>query len=78
MAIHREGGMAHHSGTIVVERSYWHKWFSLFGKVDMHGKKIRGFIYRNHSQVWDCGHTINTYYYVTQKDMFKLKLKGRA
>jgi len=71
--------MAHHSGTIeIVKITDWHKWFSIFSKIDMHGKKIRGFMYRHHAQAWDCGHTINTYSYVTQKDMFKLKLKGRA
>lgn len=68
--------MAAHSGTTEMQTSRWYMWFSIFGKTDRYGKRIRGLIYCKHTQVYDCGHTMNFYEYVTKKDMFKLKLKG--
>lgn len=69
--------MAHHSGTISVESTRWYKWFSIFGRTGMRGKKIKGFIYVKHTQVWDCGQTLNFYEYATKKDLFKMKLQGK-
>lgn len=69
--------MAHHSGTISITSTRWYRWFSIFGKTDGRGKRIRGLIYCKHTQVYDCGHTLNFYNYATKKDMFKSKLKGK-
>lgn len=70
--------MAHHSGSIEVTTSRWLPWFSVFGKVSLSGKKIRGFIYVRITEAWDAGHTLKSYDYATKRELFKLKLRGQA
>jgi len=80
MAIHREGGglaARDGGGNTMTEVTDWHRVFS-FGKVGISGRMLYGFIYRRRTDVWDAGRSYTSMDYATKKELFNLKLRGKA
>ena len=63
-------------GSIATHVTDWYRTFSLFGKVGINGRRLRGLMYCRQTKVWDAGKSLTFYDYATQKDIFKLKLRG--
>jgi len=70
--------MAHHSGSIEVTYTKWYKTLSILGQISVSGKKIRGIINCKRTEVWDAGQSLTSHAYATNKELFELKLRGKA